>query len=88
MQATDCKERSKTAARTSVPICTQFVDTGFIHQDQEFCGEMTRIIFCSRCGASIGVVVAISTIAVRFAAITHQPITGSRANCRVQYLNR
>jgi len=88
MQATDCKERSKTATHTSAPTCTQCVDTGFIHQDQEFCGEMTRIIFCSSCGASIGVVVAISTIAASSAAITHQPIAGSPANCRVQYLNR
>lgn len=59
MQATDYKERTRTAAHTPVPTCTQCGDTEFIHQDQEFGGEMTRIIFCSSCGASIGVVVAI-----------------------------
>ena len=59
MKAADWKETSKVAAHRLVPTCAQCRATGFAYQDQEFGGEMTRIIFCSSCGAVIGVVVAI-----------------------------
>jgi DNA-directed RNA polymerase subunit M/transcription elongation factor TFIIS len=59
MIAADYKKRSSVAAHMSVPTCTKCEATEFIHQDQEFGGEMTRIIFCSTCGTVIGVVVAI-----------------------------
>jgi hypothetical protein len=59
MQATDYKERSTIATSKSVPTCTNCGDTEFTHQDQEFGGTMTRIVFCSSCGASIGVTIAI-----------------------------
>ena len=59
MQATDYKERSRIATSKSVPTCTKCGDTEFSHQDREFGGTMTRIVFCSSCGASIGVVIAI-----------------------------
>ncbi len=59
MQATEYAEKPRIARHTSVPTCTKCEATEFIHQDQEFGGEMTRIIFCSNCGVVIGVVVAI-----------------------------
>jgi DNA-directed RNA polymerase subunit M/transcription elongation factor TFIIS len=59
MQATDCREISSIATRKSVPTCTSCGDTEFTHQDREFGGTMTRIVFCTSCGASIGVVIAI-----------------------------
>jgi DNA-directed RNA polymerase subunit M/transcription elongation factor TFIIS len=57
--ASSYKERSNIAAHVAVPTCAKCGATKFTHQDQEFGGEMTRIIFCTSCGAVIGVVIAI-----------------------------
>jgi hypothetical protein len=43
----------------AVPTCTKSRATEFTHQDKEFGGLMTRIIFCSSCSAVIRVVIAI-----------------------------
>jgi len=59
MQVNDYKVISSIATSESVPTCTNCGDTKFTHQDREFGGTMTRIVFCSSCGASIGVVIAI-----------------------------
>jgi hypothetical protein len=59
MPVTNYKQRSTIATSKWVPTCTKCGDTEFTHQDKEFGGTMTRIIFCSNCGASIGVTIAI-----------------------------
>jgi ribosomal protein S27AE len=59
MQAINYEEISKTVAHKPVATCSKCGDTEFTHQDQEFGGTMARIVFCSTCGASIGVVLAI-----------------------------
>jgi predicted nucleic-acid-binding Zn-ribbon protein len=43
----------------AVPTCIKCGAKEFTHQDKEFGGLMTRIVFCSNCGAVIGVVIAI-----------------------------
>jgi DNA-directed RNA polymerase subunit M/transcription elongation factor TFIIS len=57
--ASSYKERSRIAVHAAVPTCAKCGATEFTHQDQEFGGEMTRIIFCTSCGAVIGIVIAI-----------------------------